>query len=468
MKKLFAHLVCFSLLVISLIACGGGGGGGGSTTNSGTGGGDSSTSSSGTGGGSSSPPAPTPTNANEVTIKGSFTGTNANTSILKRFYAFFQPAKAFALDPSKVSKILVFEAGGNSYKSFTVSNGAFSFNLTKGNPIAMIFVGTNNEYLGYLFLKNDIAFLPLSKLKGDIATVDLGTLSSSGLVVEPSNNPIGNEIPFTNDEITTFAQANGLFASIIKNPDVDNNGIIDFLEDKYFNPYLGYSLDLVGNYSGKVTPTLNLPVTIDSGRVYLSATLPGAPDYDPNPICVGPPDSGFETGKATDDDPRPVRVSNVTSASHSVLFLFPGIKAPKLPPAGEYRIYYKGTKYFSFNIPDQSNAPSRILIIRPSVSLNENGTMKKFTWSYMSPASSAELNFQDITKNLMIMLDGKGTPCADHNEIGSGNIYTSRSISSGSSEHVLTCQDLLWENINVVVAQYNDSFNNYYVMGWQK
>lgn len=441
------------LLAVSLTACGGGGGGSSSPST------ETPT--------NSSPPVITPANLNEVTIKGSFTGTNTNVSFLKRVYAFFQPAKAFALDPGKVSKILVFEAGGNSYKSFTVSNGAFSFNLTKGHPIAMIFVGTNNEYLGYLFLKNDIAFLPLSKLKGDIATVDLGALSSLGLVVEPSNNPIGNEIPFSNDEITTFAQANGLFASIIKNPDVDNNGIIDFLEGKYFNPSLGYSLDLVGNYSGKVTPTLNLPVTIDSSRVWLSATLPGAPDYDPNPICVGPPGSGFETGKAT-EDPGPVRISNVTDASHSVAFLFPSIKAPKLPPAGEYRIYYKGAKYFSFNIPDQSNAPSRILIIKPSITLNENGTIKKFNWSYISPTSSAELNFQDITNNLQIMLDGIGTPCSDYNETGSGNIYTSRTISSDSSEHVLTCQNLLWENIKIVITQYNDSFNNYYVMGWQK
>jgi len=123
-------------------------------------------------------------------------------------------SKTLSLDPSQASKVLIFYPGNNSsYQTAYIVDGSFSIEVSRSNPIGMIFVDTSNKFMGYLYLKNNVASLPMSRVKAAIATIDLGELFSSGLVVEPENNPLGNEIPLTEDERKVLEQFNSLFAS---------------------------------------------------------------------------------------------------------------------------------------------------------------------------------------------------------------------------------------------------------------
>jgi hypothetical protein len=141
-SKTIFSIIFVALLSVSLLSCGGGGGGGSSSSSP-----------------ASSPSSPQ--SSTEVTIIGNFTGgTHAQSGWLNRALAAFTK-KAFALDSTKVSKVLIFSAGSYSYKTANVVNGSFSVNVARSNPIGMIFVGANNEYLGYLYLKRNIASLPI-------------------------------------------------------------------------------------------------------------------------------------------------------------------------------------------------------------------------------------------------------------------------------------------------------------------
>lgn len=154
---------------------------------------------SGGGGGTPSPTAQGTT----VAVTGTFTGgAHAKSWWLNELWARLI-REAYALDPNQVAKVIVFYQN-NRFVVASVVNGTFSLQVETGAPVGMIFAGAANNYLGYLTLQNGIDTLPLTKLASGVTAINLGTLSSSGLVVEPGNNPVGNQLPFSSEEQTAL------------------------------------------------------------------------------------------------------------------------------------------------------------------------------------------------------------------------------------------------------------------------
>jgi len=367
----FGGRILSILFAIFLTACGSGGGGGGGSDSGG----------GGNGGGDT------------ITIKGSFSG-GSHASLINSFFAWIFPS-AFALNPNDVSKVIVFQGDGG-YSVSTVSNSSFSIAVEKGSPVGIIFVGANNNYLGYLTLKNGIDSLPLTKLGSGVNTIDLQTLSSSGLIVEPSHNPIGSELPLTSEEQTAIAQSDDFFTSVIKNPDVDGNGIIDFLESKFFRPYILYFIT-GGNFGGNLTPTVITPSSINGYRFGFDAIDTNRPD---TVYFTGPIGSGLSTSPS--DQP------NVYTDSTS--YGSPYVNNPPIPPAGQYTVAYKSST-LTFNISDQSSAPSNIVLAVPTVTLNGDGTIQKVNWVYkLGSGDAATLDPMAVISNIILQIDGMDFP----------------------------------------------------------
>ena len=416
--------VLFILLAVSLSACGGAGGGG----NSGGGG-------------------------NTITIKGSFSGgSHAKSPWLNRFFAWIVPP-AHALNSNDVSKVMVFHGSGG-YSVSAVSDGNFSIAVEKGSPVGLITVGAGNNYLGYLTLNNGVDSIPLTKLGSDVTAIDLQTLSSVGSIVTPSHNPLGSELLLTSAEQIAIAQGDNFFASLIKNPDADGNGTIDFLDNKFFRPYITYFIK-GGNFGGNLTPAVTTPA-IDGYRFGLHAK-----DTD-RPVSVsftGPLGSGLSNALS---DPL-IIVNDDNTAYGSTL-----ITGPAIPPAGEYLVSYK-TGTLRFNISDQSSA-SNIILAVPTVTLNSNGTINKVTWVY-KPGSggTATLDPQAVISSVMLQIEGQGTPCANYPQ-GAGRIYNAENLPATTVEHVMipACQNLSWSNVTVLIMAYSDVYGNMNVIGWNK
>lgn len=204
--------------------------------------------------------------SDEIIISGSFTGgIHAEKSWLIKALNMVL-GKAFALDPVRVAKVIVIgpdksvktnKGWGLQYK-WTIAyviNGSFWVSVKRLTPVGMIFVGDSNEYLSYLSLKNGLTAIPVNLIDESISEIDLGKLSSSGIIITPSKDPFDNEIKMTLNELRSFSQISSLFSSIVKNPDVDGNGVIDFLEGKNYFMEIIYTFD-GGTLSANLTGSM--------------------------------------------------------------------------------------------------------------------------------------------------------------------------------------------------------------------
>ncbi|MEW6674554.1 MAG: hypothetical protein AB1348_00790 [Nitrospirota bacterium] len=317
----------------------------------------------------------------------------------------------------------------------------------------MIFVGATNNYLGYLTLGSGIDSLPLTKLSSGVNTIDLQTLSSSGLIVEPSHNPIGPELlPLTPEEQTAIAQSDDFFASIIKNPDVDGNGTLDFLEGKFFNLQILYYIT-GGNFAGNLIPTVTTPAYITGYKFAFGAKDTDRPDAV---YFTGPTGSGLSSSLS--EQP------NVYT--DSTTYFSPYVTNPVIPPAGQYTVSYK-TSTLAFSISDQSSAPSNVVMAVPTVTLNGDGTIQKISWVYkLGSGASATLDPQAVISDIELQIEGSGTPCSNYPQ--QGRIYNSGSLSATTTEHVLTCQNLSWLNVIRIGMAYNDVYGNHNVVTYSR
>lgn len=394
--------------------------------------------------------------SNTITVTGSFSGgTQANNLGPNRFVKWMFPI-AHALNPNDISKAIAFQGDGDYFIS-TVSNSSFSVTIEKGSPVGIIFMGASNNYLGYLSLKNGIDSLPLTALSSGVSTIDLQTLSSSGLIVEPSHNPIGAELSLTADEQTAVAHGDDFFVSVIKNPDVDGDGTIDFLSGKFYLPFIVYFIS-GGNFGGNLTPTVNSPANISSyGFSFHANDTNSDANFPATVYFTGPLGSGLSNSA---NDYAPIVQAD------SAVYGSPHISSPLIPPAGQYTVAYK-TSTLTFNIPDQSLATSNTVIAVPTLTLNDNGTIQKVNWNYkMGSAASTTLTPQSIISSIELQVEGGGTPCATYPQ--AGRIYNSGMLSAATTEHVLGCQNLAWSDVTQIHMSYNDVYGNHNVVTWNK
>lgn len=424
-KTLYATVFSI-LLAVSLSSCGSGGG-----------------SSSGNGGG-----------GNTITIKGNFSGGThvVQSPWLNRLFAWIIPP-AHALNQNAVTKIMAFHGNGG-YSVSNVTDGSFSIAVATGSPVGLISVGAGDSYLGYVSLQNGVDSIPLTKLGQNVSTIDLQTLSSSSSIVTPSYNPLGSELPLTSAEQTAIAQGDNFFAALIKNPDADGNGTIDFLDGKFFRPYITYFIT-GGAFGANHTPTVTIPAPIDGFRFGLhakDAIRPGTVYF------TGPAGSGLSNAPSA----QPPLVNTDSTAYGS-----PYVTSPTIPPAGQYLVSYK-TGTLTFDISDQSSAPSNVILAVPTVTLNGNGTINKVAWVY-KPGSGggATLDPLAVISSVMLQIEGNGTPCAIYPQ-GASRIYNAENLPATTVEHVLACQNLLWINVTQIFMAYNDVYGNHNVVTWNK
>ena len=343
-----------------------------------------------------------------------------------------------------ISKVIAFY--NKWYSVAEISDGSFSVDVQTGVPVGLIFVDNNNKYSGYLSLKNGIESIPLTKISSGTYTIDLQTLSISGNVIEPGHNPIGDEIPLNSAEQQALAQCNGMFASVVKNPDVDGNGVVDILEGKFYRPVIAYGVN-AGNFSGALTPTLNNTVTMQ----FYNITLPYGSDSDAGGAKVTGPSGSNITNKDC-------YVSNIGYNIYPNL----GSSPTSIPTAGEYTFSLQNGsgRVLTINIPDQSQANSKIIVAVPTVVLNGDGTINKLTWEYRIPNdSSSNITPTAFIDSIMVQINGPGP---------GDRVYDSPMMPNDTTEHTLTKQDIVWTKVNNISMAYNDVYGNHYVVTFYK
>lgn len=383
------------------------------------------------------------------TLKGKFASANMSSRIKS------------VISAESVSKVIVFFS--NWWNMVSISNGSFSIEVETGSPVGLIFADVNDNYLGYLTLKNGIDSIPLTKISSGVYTVDFQTLTASGTSVEPGHNPIGDELPLTNDEQSVIADNDDLFASVVKNPDVDGDGKIDMLTDRIFRPFIMYGVK-AGNFGSNTTPTLKTPAGIDGYRFNFGVWDKYEVNFPTVVYFVGPLGSQL-TGQPNDSPPHEFEQSRCYG---SPWISTASIPSPGLPPSGEYKVTY-GAKTLTFNLADQSSVPSKILLAVPTVTVSGE-IVQKISWVYKrGDGSDLTIDPATIMTDILFAIDGTGSPYETYPQ--QNRIFNSYNLPPSTTESTIPNSQswsLQWSNVTSIMMAYNDLYGNHVVVSWDK
>jgi hypothetical protein len=405
----------------------------------------------------SSKKTPTAPSESQLTIKGNFTGgSNARGFSASDFLAFlFGGERLYALDPLQVAKVAIFE-GYNGYRIVDVVNGGFSIDAQAGKPTGMIFIGATGNFLGYLSLGSGMESIPLNMAADGVNTIDLQTLSSTLGIVDPGHNPIGSEIPMTSDDIIAYAFGSGAYASVIKSPDIDGDGIVDITTGYFFRYYFSYGV-MAGNFGANLTPALLNPITINNYRLGIKINDPGK-NFPASIMINGPAGSGLE-GVQNDSCCRFPSPDGSMCGYYS-----PYISIPPIPPAGAYVVTY-GSKTLTFNVPDQTNVIKYMAIPVPSVVLNNNGTINKITWAYKLSDGSASVDPKALVDTIGIQISALTITGATGIGVQSYSVYD---LPGSTTENTPSNQSITWSMVTNVTMDYTDVFGDNIGVMWSK
>ncbi len=392
-------------------------------------------------------------NSSSVTIKGNFTGgVNANGISISGFLAsLLGESVAYALDYTLVKKVAVITTG--SFLLFDVVNGGFQVNAQEGWPAGLIFIGDGGSYLGYLTLGSGVESLPLNMLESGSNSIDLQTLSSNGTIVEPGHNPIGNEIPMTAGDISSYAFSNGPLGAALKAPDADGDGVVDVVNGRFYTYTMLYSVN-AGNFGSGLTPVFSPPVSPAYYRLGIKIF-----DSDKNfPASIGfsgAAGSGIESVSSE---------FYAGTQDYMKTYYSPAVPSPVLPPAGVYTVSYK-TKTLTFNVASEADIVKYLAIPIPTVYLNGNGTINKITWEYKLSDGSSTVDPLAVIGDVFL------TVSADPGNTGNPvyyQLYDSPTLAKTATSHTLTNQSIAWSSVVSIDVSYHDIFGNNVGIGWNK
>jgi len=354
----------------------------------------------------------------------------------------------------------------NKFKQAVITNSKFSIELDNSEPWGLIFLNGADQPLGLLSLGNGIESLPLHYIKSTLTAIELDTISQTGFIFTTSNNPIGNTIPLTGEQIEVVASMDDYLAAMLKNPDVDGNGKIDVLEGKSFRLSPIYFIKPGNFHVPDLTPTLNPQTLIEGYRLFLTVEDASYPEtiYFTGPTGSPLLNTASESYLSFDDS----RVYNTP-----YLFDLSG-SGSYIPPGGIYKIKY-GSSTLTFDLSDQSYVTSNIVYLWPTITLNTDGTLNKVDWVSKLPAGTTNFDLSALISNIMVQLGGTGPACtAIPNQSG---LYGSDRLPANTTTHTFACQNMVWgsvapypgaEYVERLMLTYEDHYGASYVVMYEK
>jgi len=265
-----------------------------------------------------------------------------------------------ATTSSKINRIVFISVlpGGSDITSVfrvvdinTISTSTFSVDISeeRNRHLGVLFVNDDDSLAGALQLSvssdTSLNILPLEKLTTGVSEIDLKTISFSsdsyGNIAVPSYDPVGEgkEISITDEEKVILGKLSKVMSSILKNPDANSNGKVDFIEgynfsfrfqlgfkgctvssataDGIYDGVISTSIWLNGfhtNFSVRIKSNiydnsygenlgfLNLPITFPSNYTATHSTTTGRPTQNyvgPNGGTVFPVDGEYVIDAST-------------------------------------------------------------------------------------------------------------------------------------------------------------------------
>jgi len=149
-----------------------------------------------------------------------------------------------AFGAATVQKVLVYRDFGAADISPVDANGSFSVTVER-KACGLVFLDGSDHVVGYLSLAGGIEALPLMMVDSAVAQIDLRDITIQDGVGTPQHDPLGagGEAPMTAGEVAAYRLQSALFATIIRNLDMDGDGVIDVLTARPYWLMFGADFD---------------------------------------------------------------------------------------------------------------------------------------------------------------------------------------------------------------------------------
>lgn len=391
-----------------------------------------------------------------ITIKGNFTGTGIS-SIRK-----FDTSAA-------ITKIAIVTYG--NFRVENISSTGFSVPVITnefGKPIGLVFIDDQDKAAGCLQMiassTDTLNLLPLAKVREGVTQIDLQLISFStdtaGNIAVPEYDPVGEnkEIPLTQDEKVLASKITRVFGGILKDSDINDNGVVDYIENRFFKIGFTYAIQggtmpaggADGTYSATIAPVVTLNGFGTSCKVF--------PDHvnDCFPITFPAAYTWNHSGYAG------VNCDSLTQN-------FAGTGGGTVPPVdGDYIVDANsiGCGSLTFHVIGQQDAVDNILILLPTFHVS-GGKLQKISWVWKAYADLAgdPIDGSAFVDNLTIQISGVFTTYNSYKDVTPHDTgyhdWAGTTITGSDTEHVIGVNDLDWSaDCTGILFSYEDKFGN--------
>ncbi len=185
------------------------------------------------------------------------------------------PKRKINPEAGSVTQVLAFQFVGVAQRSPVGADGRFEVRIDRNRPCGLVFLDAADRVAGYLSLGSGVDSLPITRLDASLGELDLSTIDFVNGEGTPANNPIapGGELELVGDELVAYRAQQALFSTIIRNMDMNGDGVLDVLSERPY--WLAFRFVFRGPLVASSDPagTAALP-TVDSVGLLFS-------DYQP-------------------------------------------------------------------------------------------------------------------------------------------------------------------------------------------
>lgn len=359
----------------------------------------------------------------KVTLKGKFSGTKAG-------------------GVSSATKVLIFDYNSD-YVVSNIVNGAFSIQVNNDEPVGMLFTNEAKEFLGFLTLNQGFESLPLSFLNDTVSVVDFGILQESVQQVTPQSTFDFGKFQMSLEQKQIYGQASLNFSIMIRNPDINRNGILDILEGKRYRiSFLFFMKAVEFNRAGQ--PGRELSTQMQEYSIMLNSKDSPSPGASEVRFILPSGISVYCKEKKT----LPEDGSTMYFSGNIIT----------MPESGVTKIIYgNDTLYYDVPAANQAMTLDNMISLHPNFTVT-SGNLTEISWNYYKGNTSTIVNPENIIYVTQVQVAGQ-----DYS-----NIWENNQISPDKNKVVLPTP-IEYSKVRAYFIGYYNHFGNNVITGyWPK
>lgn len=325
------------------------------------------------------------------------------------------------------AKVLVYRDFGDADISLIGTDGSFSVDA-KRRPCGLVFLSAADSVIGVLSLAAGIDALPLSLVGESVTLLNLKDITITAGTGTPQHNPIdaGGEAVMTAEERAAYRLQSAFFNAILRNLDMDRDGVIDVLSPRKY--WMRFGSDFDGGTAMRAEPGTAAP--LPKQNVFHFNFSDGEPPVSqPVAVLSAPDGKSFLCHEASMNDFTQYHWVLQNTAWSSFL-------------GGAYAIDYAGGRRVEFTIASPLQVENYIVAAHLWYEM-EGNTITRVHWRWRmlngAPIDAARL----IAKQVILQFNYNGFSSQKNYQVTSADTQCDVSVDTTNLMQILvSCNDL--------------------------